>query len=233
MDRGLFRGVAAMNVAERRLDVIADNLANVSTTAFKRRTTFTEALHDAGYHNKDARLRTGTKTDWAQGELRQTGRPFDLALRGGGFFVVETANGQAYTRNGVFQVDNGGTLVTEDGNPLAWKSRGGTIDPTGEPVTIEKDGRVKQGIRELGMLEIVDFADKSRLGQDSDGNWTAPVGLRRATPTASVHQGHLEQSNASATDEMIELITLQRQYELSSSTLKQIDRSYQRLFQRR
>ena len=229
MNVGLYRSAVAMAAQQRRMDAIAANLANLGTVGFKRGVTST---HEVEVQRKQGPVRgvtTRAEVDFAQGNLQRTGRDFDLALYGDGFFAVESADGEVYTRAGCFHLSEGGVLVTEEGYPVAWEQLRGAIDPTGEPVAIDEEGNVRQGSEDVGRLRIVDFADKRALGQDRMGYWLAPRGARETPPAARVHQYALEDSNANGVEEMVAMIGVQRSFEVVAKALSAIDQSYQRL----
>lgn len=230
MDQGLYNAVMGMMAADRRLQVSADNLANIGTAAYKRRESFSEALRrplDDGQHRN---MRVRSRVDFSQGDLRATGNPYDLALSGPGFFAVESPQGQVYTRNGAFAMTAEGMLQTPDGYPVAWDHLNRAIDPTGDQVLIGPDGRVEQEGVEIGVLEVVDFENPQGLELDGRGYWHAPRGLRRTAPAGVVRQGTIEDANVRTMEELVELIVLQRSYESSSNVVRSLDRSYQRLY---
>ena len=229
MNVGLYRSAVAMAAQQRRMDAIAANLANLGTVGFKRGVTST---HEVEVQRKQGLVRgvtTRAEVDFAQGNLQRTGRDLDLALYGDGFFAVESAEGEVYTRSGSFHLTEGGVLVTEEGFPVAWDELRGAIDPTGEPVTIDEEGNVRQGSEDVGRLRIVDFEDKRALGQDRMGYWLAPRGARETPASARVHQYALEDSNANGVEEMVAMINVQRSFEVVAKALSAIDQSYQRL----
>lgn len=231
MDAGLFHASAAMRAGEKRLESIAHNIANVSTRGYKRETTFTHALRasKAG----DAQVSTRSAPDLSQGQLEATGNPLDLALDGRGWFVVETPNGRSYARDGAFRLDDRGTLVTQDGQPVAWKGSRGTLRVAGEAVVVDSDGRVRQGENTVGQLDIVDLEDPSVLLPSADGRWVAPDGARETPSKALVRQGSVEGSNVEAMDELVALITIQRSFESAATAVRTIEQSYRRLNQPR
>jgi flagellar basal body rod protein FlgG len=98
-------------------------------------------------------------------------------------------------------------------------------------VKIGGEGQVVQGLEPIGRLRIVDFADPSQLARDGSGYWHASGRLERTAHTAMVHQGHLEESNVNAMEELVELIVVQRAYESASNVVRSIDRSYRSLYQ--
>lgn len=229
MSKGIYNAVSAMQANSRRVEIIADNLANLSTTAYKRRTSAVGAFENALGGKTQPLLKTHTRWDFDQGVLVRNGEPYSLALYGNGFFAVEGKDGELYTRNGNFHVDEAGAIKTEDGMPLAWERKSGAIDPHGQSVVVGTDGTVTQAGQQLGKLRIVDFDDRQRLTIGERGYFRAPRGLRTRPADGEVHQGALESSNASAVSEVIELVEAQRAFELASNVLSQNDQSYRRL----
>ena len=218
-----------MNSAERRLEAITSNLANVSTNGYKRLGTATHSFETTLRGKLEPQIATKTVLDFSQGLLRQTGNTLDLALHGSGFFAVETESGEVYTRNGQFRLDDEGMLQTIEGFPVAWDGARGTIDPFGVDVSVDTEGLVRQGADEIGRLRIVDFERPERLAFDRKGFLHASGSMREATAAATVHQGSLETSNVSAVDEMVALITTQRRFESASKLMQTIEQSYRRL----
>ncbi len=229
MNRGLYSGVEAMAAAERRLESIATNLANVSVNGYKRRATATESFERTLKGKVERHVRTRTSIDYSQGPLEATGEPLDLALAGSGFFALETQHGEAYTRGGRFHLDAAGTLQTQDGFPVAWEGARGTIDSQGGEVRVDPDGQVWQGEAQVGRLRLVDFADPAKLQPDRGGYLHAPVDAAPRAREGEVRQGQLERSNVSAMDEMVALIETQRSYESAARVMSSIEQGYRRL----
>jgi flagellar basal-body rod protein FlgF len=231
MDTGLFHSVAAMRSGERQLEAITQNLANVSTRGYKRGTSFAHALRSTGA--KEARVVSGLAPDLSQGTLETTGNPLDLALEGPGWFVIEGENGRAYTRDGSFRVDDRGTLVTQDGRPVAWKGARGALRPAGEAVTVDAQGQVRQGRATIGQLDIVDLDAPTKLSTTSGGRFRAASGASELPAKAQVRQGSLESSNVEPMDELVALVTVQRGFESAATLMRTIEQSYRRLNQPR
>ena len=229
MNRGLYSGVEAMAAAERRLESIATNLANVSVNGYKRRSTSAQGFDAVLKGRLERHVRTRTRTDFSQGVVEATGEPFDLALDGAGFFAVETPRGEAYTRGGRFHIDSNGLLQTQDGLPVAWEGARGQVDPLGEQVRVDPEGQVWQGEAQVGRLRLVGFAEPARLRPDRNGYLHAPGGLQEVAHEAEVRQGALERSNVSAVDEMVALIATQRSYESAARLMSAIEQGYRRL----
>lgn len=230
MTVGLYRAAVAMVSQERRLDVIASNLANVGTTGFKRSRTAGREFRLPENRDGPRGMQTQVEVDFTQGDLVKTNHRFDLGLTGSGFFALDGPDGELYTRDGEFELTEQGVLVNRADMPVSWEVREAAIDPAGDaPIVIGPDGSVRQGAVPIGKLRIVDFADHSRMQGANGGHWSAPRGLREVTHTARVHQFSLEQSNAVGTEEIIEMIGVQRSFEATANLIKSIQRSYSRL----
>ncbi|MCC6408089.1 MAG: flagellar hook basal-body protein [Planctomycetes bacterium] len=229
MDRGLYWGINSMTASEHGLDTIASNLANLSVTGYKRQGSATQSFDVVMRHHLERQVSSQTTTDFAQGELVPTGNPYDLAMSGPGFFAIETDNGERYTRNGRFRVDESGTLQTLDGRAVAWMDARGTIDLAGPEAKVDREGVVWQGTNRVGQLKVVDFGDASRLVADGASSYRPIGNARPSARRGEVVQATLESSNVSAVDEMVAMVALQRGYESSSRLLSAIDATYRRL----
>jgi flagellar basal body rod protein FlgG len=229
VSKGIYSAASAMQANGRRIEVIADNIANLSSAGFKRRTTSVGSFETALDGKSQPMLRTQSRFDFEQGTLVRNAEPYSLALFGEGFFAVEGKDGELYTRKGNFHVSEDGAIKTDEDLPVAWESHSGAIDPHGPAVTIGSDGTVQQSGEILGRLRIVDFADRQKLVMGENGYFRAPNGLRAGPAQAEVRQGEIESSNASAMTEMIELVEAQRAYEMAANVLSQNDQSYKRL----
>lgn len=233
MNRGLYSAVLAQKTAQLELESISSNLANLNTVGHKRGLTSTQSFARVLGDSMQATLKTQAHIDFGQGQINYGKGPTDLALAGSGFFVVETPEGEAYTRNGRFHFDANGVLQTFDGFPVAWAGAAAVVDPNGSPVTIGPTGTVSQDGRDVGQLLLKDFARPERLQLDGLGYYHAAPGMQEVPLEADVIQGALEASNASAVDEMIRMIVVQRRFEGAVRAMSMIDQTYQRLTQNR
>ena len=232
MDTGLYSGVSALRTAEKRLEAITANLANVDTPGFKRQGGATQAFTvpaAEGYLEVDTRHRS----DFSQGDLERSSSPYHLAIEGRGWFVVDGASGELYTRRGNFRVDGAGILQSAEGQPVAWETSGGIVDPHGDIVQIDSEGVVRQGESEIGRIRVVDFANDEALSSVGGGYYTATESANELPAEGSVHQGHLESSNVSSMDELVAMITVQRSFESANRLVQMINRTYERLLQQR
>jgi flagellar basal-body rod protein FlgF len=204
---------SALEARMKIVDVITNNLANANTTGFKR--DFGHILqNETGF---DA----GTKVDLSPGDLVTTGNELDVALNGPGFFAIQTPNGVRYTRNGSFNLDAKGELVTKDGMAVL-NSSGSTINVGRGKVAIQDGGIVTVDGNEIATLKIVNFTDPQKLQKEGLSRliWTgAPDGVQDA-PDIHLKSGALERSNVNAIDEMIHLMSAYREFEAVQRTLK-------------
>jgi len=203
------------------LDLLANNLANASTSGYKSDREF-YSLFNSDYSDGGALGNTSTMplverkwTDFSQGLLQKTNNPLDLALSGNGFFAVNGPSGALYTRNGSFQVSSSGVLSTPDG--YAVMAQGGgtiTLDPS-SPVTVTPDGDVQQNGVSVGQLDLVMFPDTTVLAKQ--GNNYFRNGNASVTPAVAtdieVHQGQLESSNVNTPGSAVQLVGVMRQFE--------------------
>ena len=257
MMRSLFTAATGMEAQQLKMDVISNNLANASTVGFKRvRLEFEDLLADQLHAAAPAEsegggdpsplevglgVRTASTTrSFAQGDMLGTQNPLDVAIQGSGFFRVQRPNGDlAYTRAGNFRVDSVGRLSTAHGE-LIDPPIGIPTDATA--ITIQQDGTVlaslpgQQAPQALGALTLTVFQNPSGL-QSAGDNLLLPSAASGAaqelTPgqgsAGNLAQGFLESANVTAVQEMIDMISTQRAYELNSKVIQTADQMLQRL----
>ena len=258
MIRALFTAASGMTAQQLNVDNIAHNLANSNTTGFKaRRAQFQDLLYQnvvqpgasAGQQTvvpTGLQVGLGTRTSsneviFSQGNFAQTDNPLDLVIQGKGFFQVRRPSGElAYTRDGSFQLDRDGNLVTGDGNPIEPQI---TLPPDALNVAIATDGTVSfsqpgQNASQLaGQIQLATFPNPSGLNSigrnlytptDASGDPTVgnPGGQEGI---GTLQQGYTEQSNVSVVEEFINLIVAQRAYEANSKVVKAADEMYQQV----
>jgi flagellar basal-body rod protein FlgF len=212
------------------LDLLANNLANSSTSGFKADREFYSSYFTPQVLNGpdptvgDSPVVEKRWTDFAQGPLLSTGNPSDLALSGTGFFAVNGPKGPLYTRNGSFQTSAQGRLTSPEGYPV--RLTGGQIlqvQPGGAPLVISADGQVSQAGLPLGQLELVTFKDASQLSKSVGTYFENPdpqaMPAQRA-PNAQVAQGKLESSNAQPAESAARLVMLLRHSEMLQHAVK-------------
>jgi flagellar basal-body rod protein FlgF len=221
MDNALFVGLSRQITLRRELDIAANNLANADTNGFKVESLMMKTDPAAPAKTLGAPgptkfvLGDGVARDFRQGSLRRTDAPLDVAIEGQGFFAVSTPDGDRYTRDGHFRMDDQGKLVTQDGKTVQGEGGGDiTIDPEKSPVTIASDGTISQGEERVGKIGVVRFDNLSVLEKSGDNllkNTSNAVPV--AAPDALVRQGMLEQSNVKPIVEVTRLIEVSRAYE--------------------
>jgi len=260
MFRALFTAASGMSAQQLNLDNIANNLANASTSGFrKRRMQFADLIYQnavmpgaaatqsttvaAGLQVGLGARPTASEILQAQGDYSSTGNPLDLAIQGQGFFQVRLPSGEvAYTRSGAFHLDAQGNVVTADGNPL---DPAITIPSNALSITIGSDGSVsitqagQTQAQQIGNIQLAMFANPG--GLNSVGNnlflaTTASGDPIVATPGGSeglgtLQQGTLEQANVNVVDEFIQMILAQRAYESNSKVVHAADQMFQQLNQ--
>jgi flagellar basal-body rod protein FlgF/flagellar basal-body rod protein FlgG len=232
-------GLSAQMALRRDLDVVANNIANSNTTGFKAdRGLFQEYLSPTARENRfgggDRPIRFVqdgmTWHDLAQGSIQQTGNPLDVAIDGrNAFLVVQTPNGERYTRAGALQVNVRGQLVTMDGSPVLGEAGPIVFQPLDRNVSITPDGRVSvlEGAdnkvdSQRGRIRLVVFANPQQLQKDGANNFAAPAGgAQPAGFAARLVQGAIEKSNVNSVMEITRLMEITRTYTNVANLLQQ------------
>ncbi len=251
MLRALSTAATGMGVQAKRLDIIANNLANVNTAGFKKsRGDFEDMIYEdlraagtissnqarlpAGLQVGHGAMLVGTTRIHTQGEIRNTGNPYDLAIEGRGFFQVVLPTGEiAYTRAGNFKVNAEGQVTTVDGYVV---QPGITIPPDAVNVTIGSDGTVsvlqagQTTPSEAGKIELAIFPNAAGLravGKNlylpTEASGQPITGAPGENGIGTILQSYLESSNVSVVEEMIDMISSQRAYEINSKTIQSAD----------
>jgi flagellar basal-body rod protein FlgF len=232
MENGIFVGLSRQMALERQMDLIANNIANISTPAFKgERMVFVEYLaptddgETLSYVQDLAQMR-----NTAEGSFAATGNTFDLAIKGEGYFVVRTDQGDRYTRNGHFTLDDAGELTTSDGLPVLDSSNQPIVIPEDAVnVTVAKDGTISAGASEafetsteIGQVQVVTFADEQQLALEGDTLYSTDQPPLPA-PGAQILQGMAEESNVQPVSEITRMIATHRAYEATQNMLNIAD----------
>jgi flagellar basal-body rod protein FlgG len=250
MNRGIYPILSASLAQEHRIQILTNNVANLRTTGFKRvEPVFQAILASKGQFSGSPGLAANSfqpvvgsllnapervfvsprdlATDFSGGELRETKNQFDMAIKGPGFFQIQTAQGFVYTRNGMFHLDDQRRLVTEKGDPvmgdkgpLKFKKGDVRVSPNGE---IQVDGTTADRIR------LVEFPDSKALEQIGEGYFAGEN--PKPVKEVAIAPGYLEESNVKAVEEMVEIIQVMRTYESGQKAFQTFDRLAEVLIQ--
>ncbi|AZR73850.1 flagellar basal body rod protein FlgG [Anoxybacter fermentans] len=248
MIRSLWTAASGMQAQQLNIDNIANNLANVNTAGFKKsRVNFQdlmyETIKEAGTPNAQGSISpngieigngvrpASVQRLFTQGNFQQTGNPLDLVIEGDGFFQIQLPDGStAYTRDGSFKQDGDGRIVTSDGYPLFPEIY---IPEDAVGININADGTVsvmlagEEEPQEIGQLELARFANPAGLSSSGRNLFKATVasgapiiGNPGMEGFGTIAQGYLEMSNVQVVEEMVNMITAQRAYEINSKTIQ-------------
>lgn len=231
MLRGLYTAAAGMITESARTDVISNNVANVNTAGYKKdeaiSSEFDALLLKRINDGQDTRVGALGRGSWVeeiatiqdQGSLNQTGNTYDLSIQGRGFFVIETPQGERYTRDGSFSRSSAGELVNADGLRVLDQNGRPIFIPDGRDVTIGAQGQVLVDNEEVAALGLADFTDRRALLKMGDNLYYPQEGQRPVAAAGTVLQGSLENSNVNVVNEMVKLISAFRAYESNSKAL--------------
>ena len=214
--RGIQNAAHGLSYYARLQEVVANNLANASTDAFKVDRMTGRMMPGDAFPVPVEHL------DLTQGSLRETGRHLDVALDGPGFLVVTTPGGERLIRGGSLKLDAAGQLTDADGNPV--QGQKGPILPGIGKLEIQPDGTVMVDGAALDTLRIETVADPEALRKEGTGRFVPPAGASLLpAESAQVRQGHIEEPNSDAVLGMIDLVTIQRAYAANVDALKAMD----------
>jgi len=259
MIRSLWISKTGLDAQQTQMDVIANNLANVSANGFKRsRAVFEDLLYQnirqpGAQSSQQTQLPSGlqlgtgvrpvaTERIFTQGNLQQTGNDKDVAINGNGFFQVLMPDGStAYTRDGSFQVDNQGQLVTSSGYPVQPAI---TIPANAEGISVGRDGTVSiklpgtAALTQVGALQLSTFINSAGLqakGEnlyvETSASGNASTNAPGANGAGFLTQGYVETSNVNVVEELVNMIQTQRAYEINSKAITTSDQMLQKLTQ--
>ncbi len=241
MIQGLYAAATGMITIEDQQSVIANNIANSATVGFKRQNATAEGFKQVflGQAGTAARLNAtkapggglrllSTYTDQQSGPLLATGDPLNIALTGPGFITVTTPDGQRYTRNGAFKVDQDGQLATSDGYKIQGDG-GGPITVSGGAVSFDRSGNVLIDNQPVGKLGIVEFADVKALQHDGTNLFASATGTGTPATNTEVAPGTLEGSNVQLPVEMASMILGLRAYAANQKVISSVDDTLTRL----
>lgn len=221
MDPLTITAASGMRARMESLDMLGNNIANAETGGYKTDREFyslyasADAMEAGSADPATLPVIEKAYTDYSQGTMRPTSNPLDLALHGKGFFAVDSPSGVAYTRNGSFQLNAAGALITSEG--YAVRSTSGqpiTLNPS-LPVLVAADGTITQSGQAVSKLAVVDFADQAKLVKQGNTLFRADNSKTKPVPsTASVEQGRLESSNVGSSESVVRLVSVMRQFDM-------------------
>ena len=244
MVKGLYTSYTGMVNQQYRLDVVSNNLANATTTGFKKEGCTTQSFDSVyGIKIKDAtvghlnqnigKMSLGAKIgetyrSWDQGSLISTGSNYDFALSGNGFFNISFTNklGETttmYTRDGSFQMNAEGYLVTKDGDYVLGESGPIQLPTNISELTVEATGEIYADGQYIDTFALTDFEDYDYLEMYGENLFTAVEGATETDTPVTVTQGYLEASNINVVSEMVDMITIAREYESGQKVMNAID----------
>ncbi|MEW6563024.1 MAG: flagellar basal-body rod protein FlgG [Pseudomonadota bacterium] len=259
MIRSLWISKTGLDAQQTQMDVIANNLANVNTNGFKRsRAVFEDLLYQnirqpGAQSSQQTQIPSGLQIGTGvrpvaaerihtQGNLQQTGNKLDVAISGSGFFQVLMPDGTTgYTRDGAFQTDSQGQVVTSSGFPLQPAI---TIPANAISVTIARDGTVsvtQPGVPapvQIGSMQVATFVNPAGLQSMGENLYVETASSGTATTTTPgtngsglLNQSYVETSNVNVVEELVNMIQTQRAYEINSKSIQTSDQMLQRLTQ--
>ncbi len=239
MDRGLYVATSGGLFAARKVDVVAHNIANVSTVGFKAERlvgrqqefgdTLASILPKQAPRSKDDQARApgvvhiSTVTDFKQGPIEYTGNPLNVALqKENQFFVVQTPEGEAYTKAGNFTMNSEGFLVTPDGLPVV--GEGGPIALNGASAKIQGNGSVLVDNSLVGKVRVVEFTDLKGLKRSDGTRFTLAQGAPppQVAPNPEVITGSVETANIQIVEAIVDLINAQKSFEAYGKSVQSI-----------
>jgi flagellar basal-body rod protein FlgG len=255
MSSALWVAKTGLDAQQTRISVISNNLANVNTAGFKEsRGVFQDLIYQnarqvGSQSTQNTQLPTGlmlgsgvslvaTEKLFTQGNLSQTGNPLDMAIQGRGFFQVQMPDGTlGYTRDGSFQLDSQGQVVTSSGYPL---SPAVTIPSGATSISIGTDGTVSAQLQgsasptQIGTIQLADFVNPAGLephGEnlylESASSGAPQTGNPGLTGLGTINQGSIETSNVNVVEELVNMIEAQRAYEMNSKAISTVDQMLQ------
>jgi len=251
MLRGLYTSYTGMLNEQYRMDIMSNSLANVNTVGFKKEGSTSQAYADVmavkikdwtetpNTPKKLGNMSLGVKigetyTDFSQGSFRTTENTYDLAIGGKGFFNIEFTNkagetSTKYTRDGGFTITKDGYLVTKDGDYVLGENGRIQLSTTAGATVFDRAGNNYQDDRLVASLKITDFEDTNYLTHYGETMWDAMEGAVEKEPeNTEIFQGFLEMSNASVVKEMVNMITISRQYESNQKMLTTFDETLEK-----
>ncbi|WP_417470045.1 flagellar hook-basal body complex protein [Maricaulis sp.] len=245
MDNALMIGLSRQMALRQAMDVVANNIANANTAGFKVESLLVENIAAPTAEQADGPTDLqyvdvwGMGRDFRQGALQATGRTFDVAIEGEGFFAVEVNGAEQYSRDGRFHLDNNGQLAAHDGAPVLDAASRSPImlNPSATSTTITEGGAIMQDGVEVARLGVFEVANLAGLSKQGSGRYVQTDNADgRNTPEAAfaptVRQGFVEASNVQPVVEMTDMMTVMRSYQSVSKFIEQTEDINRRAIER-
>jgi flagellar basal-body rod protein FlgF len=226
MIKGIYTAGRGLDYRIKKIDVVANNLANLNTTGYKREVPFSEILNQYGdYSIKKV-------TSQQQGDVVQTSNPYDLAISGNGFFAVKTEDGKTeLTRDGRFKLNDEGFLVDANQNKVLGKQGEISIEESllekDATIKISKSGEIKVGERTIDSILVVNVENPNELTRGGGSNFQLGEESFKEvnTESYSIAQGFIEESNTNPIAEMESMISINKEYETTQKIMNALDSS--------
>ena len=248
MVKGLYTAYTGMINEQNRMDVLTNNLANSDTNGFKKEGATSQSFdsllalkikdrsenpnlaHPIGIANLGVKVGENY-TGYSQGAFKVTDRPYDVALSGDGFFNIEYTNkagetSTMYTRDGAFVINTQGYLVNKDGDYVLGTNGRIRLDPT-KDVAIDTQGNISQNGARVAKIKLTDFENYDYIEHFGENYYRPVEGATEKAANATTNQGFIETSNVQVVQEMVEMISVSRQYESNQRLITTIDNSLQ------
>jgi len=247
-DEAIYAAASGAMVQKMRLEILSNNLANIETVGFKEDRAFfssyiqgvtngNETLSNLVNGSEETETSSpyilsntqvkfeGTKTDFSQGPIRETGNKLDFALEGKGFFCIETSQGiQQYTRKGNFRLNEERELVTQDGSAVLGE-QGGHIEINGNDITVDEEGNLTVDGITVDAIKVVDFIQPYPLIKKGDSSFIIvdPAAIETEADEVKIRQGAVELSNVDPIKVMTEMIEVHRAFESYQKIMRTMD----------
>lgn len=213
---------AILSASERRLEITAHNVANISTPGFKRQSGFSQILAARGQIGQMP-PEVAVHRDFSQGKLRETGNPLDLAISGSGFFQLRAGDRLIYSRQGQFSVSADGNVVTPQGYVLQQQGGGDLVLRSADGLSIDQEGVVLEAGVPVARLAVYTSPDLGGLQALGDSHFLDPAGAMEIVSDAVIRQGIVENSNVEIGEEMVGMMSVIRQSEAGARLVQTWD----------
>lgn len=230
MENAILVGLSKQVATRRELDIVANNLANINTTGYKSdKLLFEEYMMPVAKHENfrfsDRKLSFvqdhKSYHDLSEGEVQVTDNPLDLRIQGDGYFVINTPEGERYTRNGAFQINPDGAIVTNEGFEVQGEGGTITLDNGITDIVITPEGEITTNEGAIGQFRVVRFETPENLNKISGTMFKTTEDPLPIDERTSIQQGMLEKSNVQPITQMVALVEVNRAYTRLNDMLKQ------------